>query len=72
MKSRGQGIVGYNVQTAVDVDTHLIVAHDVTNAGIDRRQRSPMANQAKAILAPEVDTPMRVLADQGYYRSDAG
>ena len=37
MKSRGNGIVGYNVHAAVDVTTHLIVAHDVTNAGIDRR-----------------------------------
>ena len=70
MKSRGQGIVGYNVQTAVDIDTHLIVAHDVTNVGIDRRQLSPMANQAKAILAPEVDEPMTVIADQGYYRGE--
>jgi hypothetical protein len=70
MKSRGEGIVGYNVQTAVDVDSHLIVAHDVTNIGIDRRQLSPMANQAKAILAPEVDEPMKVIADQGYYRGE--
>ena len=70
MKSRGQGVVGYNVQTAVDIDTHLIVAHDVTNVGIDRRQLSPMANQAKAILAPEVDEPMTVIADQGYYRGE--
>ena len=37
MKSRGSGIVGYNVQTAVDVKTHLIVVHEVTNAVIDRR-----------------------------------
>jgi transposase len=38
MKSRGSGMVGCNVQTAVDVDTHLIVVHEVTNAGIDRHQ----------------------------------
>jgi hypothetical protein len=25
--------VGYNVQFAVDVEHHLIVAHDVTNVG---------------------------------------
>jgi len=37
MKARGSGIVGYNVQTAVDTTHHLIVAHEVTNARIDRR-----------------------------------
>lgn len=68
MKSRGSGIVGYNVQTAVDVDTHLIVAHEVTNVGIDRRQLSPMASRAKEIL--ESDGPINVIADQGYYRGE--
>lgn len=66
MKSRGGGIVGYNVQTAVDADSHLIVAHQVTNAGSDRRQLAAMAKQAKAEL--EVDE-LHVLADRGYYRS---
>ena len=33
---RGTGIVGYNVQTAVDAKHHLIVAHEVTNVGHDR------------------------------------
>ena len=28
---RGTGIVGYNVQTAVETKHHLIVAHEVTN-----------------------------------------
>ena len=35
---RGTGIVGYNVQTAVDTKHHLIVAHEVTNVGHDRTQ----------------------------------
>ena len=35
MKTRGTGVVGYNVQAAVDAKHHLIVAHEVTNNGID-------------------------------------
>ena len=52
MKSRGSGIVGYNVQAAVDVDRHLIVVHAVTNVGVDRRQLSPMAIQTRSVVAP--------------------
>jgi transposase len=36
MITRGSGIVGYNVQTAVDAKHHLIVEHEVTNIGNDR------------------------------------
>ncbi len=67
MKSRGGGIVGYNLQTAVDVDHHLIVTHEVTNVGSDRRQLTRMAKQAKAELQAESVT---VLADAGYYNGD--
>src|SRR5450631_3614309 len=42
---RGTGMVGYNVQTAVDAEHHLIVAHEVTNVGHDRTQLAPMAHQ---------------------------
>jgi transposase len=67
MKSRGGGIVGYNVQTAVDVDNHLIVTHEVTNVGSDRRQLTRMAQQARAELQTDHIT---VFADEGYYNGD--
>ena len=38
MKNRDGGIVGYNVQAAVDAEHHLIVAHEVVTDGIDRDQ----------------------------------
>lgn len=50
MKTRGTGIVGYNVQTAVDTEHHLIVAHEVTNVGSDRSQLSTMAKQARSAM----------------------
>jgi hypothetical protein len=64
MRHRGSGIVGYNLQTAVDVDRHLIVAHEVTNAVSDRRQLTRMAQQAKTALQAD---SINVLADRGYY-----
>ncbi len=70
MKSRGNGIVGYNVQTAVDTKHHLIVAHEVTNAGIDRRQLAKMAKQAKLAIAPGRRHRLQAVADRGYYRGE--
>jgi hypothetical protein len=50
---RGSGVVGYNVQTAVDTKHHLIVAHEVTNVGNDTAHLSNIACQAKAALGVE-------------------
>jgi transposase len=70
MKTRGTGIVGYNVQTAVDTTHHLIVAHEVTNVGSDRRQLANMAMQAQEVIAPTPTQPLKVVADEGYYRGE--
>src|SRR5882757_5903438 len=64
---KGTAIVGYNVQTAVDAQHHLIVAHDVTNVGHDRDQLSNMAGQAKAAMGVEA---LDVLADRGYFKGE--
>ena len=64
---RGTGIVGYNVQTAVDTKNHLIVAHEVTNVGHDRSQLANMAIQAKAALKTN---ELQVIADRGYFDSE--
>ena len=47
---RGSGVVGYNVQVAVDTEHHLIIAHEVTNCGSDRSQLANMGRQAKEVL----------------------
>ena len=65
--SNSRGLVGYNVQTAVETKHHLIVAHEVTNIGTDRQHLSRMAKQAK--VAMETDE-LNVLADRGYYSGD--
>ena len=64
---RGTGLVGYNVQTAVDAKHHLIVAHEVTNEGHDRTQLYNMASQAKEIL--DVDE-LEAVADRGYFKGE--
>jgi transposase len=61
---RGSGTVGYNVQAAVDAEHHLIVAHEVTNIGHDRRALAEMAGQAKAAMGAD---SLEVLADRGYF-----
>src|SRR5260370_18778539 len=64
---KGTGIVGYNVQTAVDVEHHLIVAHEVTNVGHDRTQLVPMALSAQKATG---NKDITVLADRGYFNGD--
>ena len=64
---RGSGVVGYNVQVAVETEHHLIVAHEVTNVGSDRSQLAAMAKEAKAILQTE---RLDAVADRGYFNGE--
>ena len=64
---RGTGIVGYNVQTAVDDKHHLIVAHEVTNVGNDRAQLATMAEQARQATGIR---DLTVVADRGYFKGE--
>ena len=64
---RGSGVVGYNVQVAVDTEHHLIIAHEVTNSGSDRAQLANMAMQAKAVLGVD---KLEAVADRGYYNGE--
>ncbi len=64
---RGTGIVGYNVQTAVDATHHLIVAHDVINEGYDRHQLYHMAHEVKEQMGAD---ELEVVADRGYYKGE--
>ena len=79
-KAGGGSTVGYNVQTAVEGENHLIMAHEVTNATTDRSQLASMAAKAKAALSAEtaaeatgegeVQEALTVVADAGYYKGE--
>ena len=65
--ARGSGVVGYNVQVAVDTEHHLIVTHEVTNDGSDRVQLANVACQAKKVLGVD---ELEAVADRGYYSGE--
>jgi transposase len=64
---RGTGLVGYNVQAAVDAKHHLIVAHEVTNVGHDRSQLAWMGLAAKDAIGAE---KLKAVADRGYFKGE--
>jgi hypothetical protein len=64
---RGSGVVGYNVQVAVDTEHHLIVNHEVTNIGSDRAQLARVAKETKATLQTD---SLGVVADRGYFSGE--
>jgi Transposase DDE domain len=63
-QAKGTGVVGYNVQAAVDTKHHLIVTHEVTNVGNDRAQISKMATATREEMGK---TKMQAVADRGYF-----
>ncbi len=65
--STSRGLVGYNVQTAVETEHHLIVAHEVTNVGSDRRQLARMAKQAQEMMPGQ---ELQAIADRGYFNGE--
>src|SRR6202158_3310660 len=64
---RGTGVVGHNVQVAVDTKHHLVVTHEVTNDGSDRAQLANIASQAKEVLGVD---ELEAVADRGYYSGE--
>ena len=64
---RGSGVVGYSVQTAVDTEYRLIIAHEVTNSGTDRAQLANMGAQAKEAIGVD---KLEAVADRGYYSGE--
>jgi transposase len=64
---RGSGVVGYNVQVAVDTEHHLIVTHEVTNVGSDRAQLANIASRAKEVLGVD---ELEAVADRGYFNGE--
>jgi DDE family transposase len=65
-QAKGTGMVGYNVQAAVDAKHHLIVAHEVTNVGNDRAQLTKMAIAARDAMGKR---RLQAVADRGYFNS---
>jgi transposase len=63
---RGSGVVGYNVQVAVETENHLIVTHNVTTSGSDRSQLARVGKAAKAVMRTDV---LDAVADRGYFNS---
>jgi transposase len=63
-QAKGTGVVGYNVQVAVDTKHHLIVAHEVTNIGNDRSQLAKLALAAREAMDK---LTLSAYADRGYF-----
>jgi hypothetical protein len=51
----------------VEAEQHQIVAHEVTNDGVDRGLLATMAQSAREAVGTQ---ELEVLADRGYYKSE--
>ena len=66
----GQGkFPAYNVQIAVEVENHLIVAHQVTTDKNDSRSLLPMAQAARAAVGAE-EQEFHAVSDAGYRNAE--
>ena len=65
--SKQPRVVGYNVQSVVETQHHLIVTHEVTNLGYDRDALTTMARAAKDAM---VGGALEIIADKGYYKGE--
>jgi transposase len=63
-QAKGTGLVGYNVQVAVDAKHHLIVTHEVTNIGTDHAQLTKVALAAREAMGKR---RLQAYADRGYF-----
>ena len=64
---RGSGIVGYNVQVAVDTEHHLIITHEVVNEGPTGRSSQPWPRQRRQRCKWR---SLDAVADRGYFSSE--
>lgn len=65
MKNKNGMDTAYNVQTAVDTETHMMMDYSVTNANTDHGQLAPTMEYIKE---QHRDKVMDVIADKGYHR----
>lgn len=63
MKANEGFCVGYNVQTAVDAESHMIAGFQVTNSPTDHGQLTSVASEVKADYGVDV---LESTADKGY------
>ena len=64
---RGSGLVGYNVQSAVEAENHLIVAFEVTNSGHDEGNLAPTGEAARQAMGCK---DLEAVADRGYFKGE--
>ena len=69
MPSHEGFVQGYNSQAAVDVETLLIVAADVSQQTNDKQQVEPMLAELNK-LPESLGSPDALLADTGYFSAD--